>query len=54
MTRKPIAILALALILTVIGLDSLRHPANPYLAPAAFALGSGQVATGGFCGALPG
>ncbi|WP_164876083.1 hypothetical protein [Falsirhodobacter deserti] len=53
MTRKLTAGAALAFILGVIALDVTGAPANPYKAPALLALGSGAVATGGFCGALP-
>lgn len=53
MTRRVTASLALLGLLAVLGLDLLRSPPNPFNAPPLFALGSGQVAAGGFCGALP-
>ncbi|WP_168172802.1 hypothetical protein [Thioclava sp. L04-15] len=53
MTRKSTALIAIAGLLALIAADLLAAPHNPYHAPPAFALGSGQVASGGFCGALP-
>jgi hypothetical protein len=53
MTRKSIALLALAFTALVIGSDLMRVQPNPYVAPAAFALWSGQAQSGGFCGAMP-
>ncbi|WP_167376014.1 MULTISPECIES: hypothetical protein [Thioclava] len=53
MTRKATAFTALAALLLLIGADLIGAPLNPYQAPPAFAFGSGQVASGGFCGALP-
>ncbi len=52
MSRRIIALAALALILLVIGLDVTASPPNPYIAPPIFALGSGVAPSGGFCGAL--
>lgn len=54
MTRRFTALIAIAGLALIVGLDLAASPPNPYQAPAAFALGSGQVAAGGFCGALPG
>ncbi len=53
MSRRIIALTALALVLLVIGLDITASPPNPYTAPSVFALGSGATPSGGFCGALP-
>ena len=53
MTRRFTASLALMGLGLLIGFDLRLSPPNPYLAPSAFALGSGQAASGGFCGALP-
>ncbi len=53
MTRQLTAPLAILMILTLVALDVVRTPPNPYAAPPLLALGSGEAATGGFCGALP-
>ena len=53
MTRRFTASIALAGLFALIVLDQIATPLNPYHAPPLFALGSGQGATGGFCGALP-
>ena len=53
MTRLYTASLALTGLIMVVGLDVLRTPPNPYLAPPILALGSGLSSSGGFCGALP-
>lgn len=53
MTRAVPAAITLALLLGVLALDLAAAPPNPFKAPKAFALGSGMVASGGFCGALP-
>ncbi len=53
MSRRIVALAAMALILLVIGMDVTASPPNPYTAPPAFALGSGAAPSGGFCGALP-
>ncbi|WP_335947717.1 MULTISPECIES: hypothetical protein [Salipiger] len=53
MTRAFTAFLALAFVVLLVGFDLASAELNPYQAPAAFALGSGAVASGGFCGALP-
>ncbi|MFV0299566.1 MAG: hypothetical protein ACK5IP_01570 [Paracoccus sp. (in: a-proteobacteria)] len=53
MTRRPVALMAIAFLALVIGSDLMRVQPNPYMAPAAFALWSGQAQSGGFCGALP-
>jgi len=53
MTRRvtaPIAILFLGLLIVF---DHATSDLNPYKAPPIIALGSGVVATGGFCGAMP-
>lgn len=53
MTRAFTASLALVFVAGLIGFDLANARPNPYKAPPAFALGSGAVPTGGFCGALP-
>jgi hypothetical protein len=53
MTRRFTASLAVTGLVLLVALDQLATPLNPYQAPPLFALGSGQVAAGGFCGALP-
>lgn len=53
MTRRAIAGICLAMLGLIIGGDLMVVRPNPYRAPAALALGSGAVAPGGFCGALP-
>lgn len=53
MTRAFIAGLALILLGILIGFDLTEAKLNPYQAPSAFALGSGAVPSGGFCGAMP-
>ncbi|MEI4472815.1 hypothetical protein [Frigidibacter sp. MR17.24] len=54
MTRRLTAGIAIAALAVLVGLDLAASPPNPWQAPPAFALGSGQAASGGFCGALPG
>jgi hypothetical protein len=53
MTRRFTAALAVAGLVLLVAFDQFFTLLNPYQAPALFALGSGQVAAGGFCGALP-
>lgn len=53
MTRAFTASLSLAFIAALLVFDLTVAPPNPFQAPAMFALGSGEVASGGFCGALP-
>ncbi|MFC3057685.1 hypothetical protein [Paenirhodobacter populi] len=53
MTRRFTAGLCMALVALLILFDQAETPLNPYHAPPAFAFGSGQVVTGGFCAALP-
>ncbi|WP_193081027.1 hypothetical protein [Pseudooceanicola spongiae] len=53
MTRRVTASLSILFVVGLVLFDRGTAPLNPYHAPAAFALGSGQVASGGFCGALP-
>lgn len=53
-TRNLTAALALAFLLLVLGIDLISGAVpNPYRAPPLLALGSGQVASGGHCAALP-
>ncbi|WP_353474429.1 hypothetical protein PVT71_21000 [Salipiger sp. H15] len=53
MTRAVTAALALAFVAALLVFDLATSAPNPYQAPALLAFGSGSVATGGFCGALP-
>lgn len=53
LTRRLTAPLALLLVAALIIFDALHSPPNPFAAPSLFALGSGEAAVGGFCGALP-
>jgi len=53
MTRRFTASLAIALVGLLILFDSATAELNPYKAPPLLALGSGAVASGGFCGAMP-
>ncbi len=53
MTRSFTASLALAFVTALLDFDLVKNPPNPYQAPAILAFGSGTVASGGFCGALP-
>ncbi len=53
MTRSVTASLALAFVAALLVFDLVKTPPNPYQAPAILAFGSGSVASGGFCGALP-
>ena len=53
MTRRFTASLALAMVAALLAFDLGVSPPNPYQAPPVYALGSGQAASGGFCGALP-
>lgn len=55
MTRRPVAFAVLALIAGLILFDaSASAPLNPFQAPPAFALGSGEAASGAHCAAVPG
>lgn len=53
MTRKLTLGLALMLLAGLALFDLATATLNPYAAPAAFALGSGQAATGAHCAAMP-
>lgn len=53
MTRRAISFVAILAVAVLVGFDVLATPPNPYAAPSAIALGSGEAASGGFCGALP-
>ncbi|WP_166462007.1 hypothetical protein [Paracoccus alkanivorans] len=53
MTRSFTATIAIALLAALVLFDQATAELNPYKAPPAFALGSGQIPSGGFCGALP-
>lgn len=53
MTRRFTAALLALGVAGLVAFDLRTAPPNPYHAPAAFAFGSGQAASGGFCGALP-
>jgi hypothetical protein len=54
MTRAFTASLSLVFVAALLAFDMKTTPPNPYHAPPILALGSGEVASGGFCGALPG
>ncbi len=55
MTRHLIAIMALGGVAVIIAADlATSAPLDPFRAPAAIALGSGQAAGGAHCAALPG
>lgn len=54
MTRKPIALLIVLALAAVVFADlGASEPLNPYRAPPAIALGSGQAVSGAHCSALP-
>ncbi|WP_179209276.1 MULTISPECIES: hypothetical protein [Haematobacter] len=53
MTRRLTAGIVIALLAGLLFFDHATAALNPYKAPPVIALGSGVVATGGFCGALP-
>lgn len=53
MTRRATAAAALALLTGLVVADLFVTRPNPYQAPPIFAIGSGAVSSGGFCGALP-
>ncbi|SLN30895.1 hypothetical protein PSM7751_01328 [Pseudooceanicola marinus] len=52
-TRAFTATLSLVFVAALLVFDQATSDLNPYQAPPAFGLGSGEAATGGFCGALP-
>ena len=45
--------MTIALVAIFVILDLIMIAPNPYVAPAAISLGSGELAVGGFCGELP-
>ena len=47
------ASIAITLVASFLVFDLIMIPPNPYVAPSAISLGSGEVAVGGFCGDLP-
>ncbi len=52
MTRTPIALLVMGLVMVLIAADLVASaPLNPYQAPPMMALGSGLAATGAHCAA---
>lgn len=53
MTRMTTTGIAMLLLAMLIAFDHATADLSPYQAPPAFALGSGQASSGGFCGALP-
>ncbi|MBL3570414.1 MULTISPECIES: hypothetical protein [Rhodovulum] len=54
MTRRPVVLILLTAAAGFLAFDLARSaPLDPYLAPALFALGSGQAAGGAHCAALP-
>ena len=52
-TRYRTASMTIALVAIFVILDLIMIVPNPYVAPAAISLGSGELAVGGFCGELP-
>lgn len=55
MTRLPVALAVFAALALTIALDvGTSAPLNPFVAPPAFALGSGQAASGAHCAAPAG
>ncbi|WP_170311867.1 hypothetical protein [Sulfitobacter sabulilitoris] len=54
MTRKPVALMVFLFVLALVFADlSVSAALNPYKAPPALALGSGQAAGGAHCAAVP-
>ncbi|WP_281968190.1 hypothetical protein [Roseovarius nanhaiticus] len=53
MSRRIIALAAMAFAVGIVALDMAASPPDPYAAPSLIAYGSGQAQSGGFCGALP-
>ena len=53
MTRRFTASITIALVATFLIFDLIMITPNPYIAPNAISLGSGEIAVGGFCGDLP-
>mgnify|MGYP006965233923 FL=1 len=53
MTRRFTASITIALVATILIFDLIMITPNPYIAPNAISLGSGEIAVGGFCGDLP-
>ena len=51
--RSFIALVTIALVTSFLIFDVIMIAPNPYAAPSAISLGSGEVAVGGFCGDLP-
>ena len=52
-TRCFTASITIALVATFLMFDLIMITPNPYIAPNAISLGSGEIAVGGFCGDLP-
>lgn len=52
-TRSFTALVTIALVTSFLIFDLIMIAPNPYAAPSAISLGSGEVAVGGFCGDLP-
>jgi hypothetical protein len=53
LTRLLTASITIALVATFLIFDLVMITPNPYDAPNALSLGSGEIAVGGFCGDLP-
>ena len=53
MTRRTTAAIALAFLLALAAFDTATSDLNPFQAPPALALGSGQQSGGAHCAALP-
>ena len=52
LTRYLTASISIALVATILIFDLIIITPNPYVAPSAISLGSGEIAVGGFCGDL--
>ena len=53
LTRFFTALVTIALVTSFLIFDLIMVAPNPYAAPSAISLGSGEIAVGGFCGDLP-
>jgi hypothetical protein len=53
MTRRTTATIAIAFLLALAAFDAATSELNPFQAPPAMALGSGQQSGGAHCAALP-
>jgi hypothetical protein len=53
LTRHLTASITIAIVAIFLIFDVIMITPNPYVAPSAISLGSGEIAVGGFCGDLP-